>query len=82
MKLDPQTTVGSLLRAIPSSALVFDKLEIKIEGNEKKTLQEVCAHRGIGLHEFLGQLDQIDWENESVEERRSVHFLNGTVTED
>ena len=36
MKLDPQTTVRSLLRAIPSSGLVFDKLKIKIDGEEKK----------------------------------------------
>lgn len=82
MKLDPQTTVSSLVRAIPSSVLVFDKLEIKLEGNENKSLQEVCADRGMGLEEFLRQLDEIDWEKESVQERKSIQFLIGTFTED
>jgi hypothetical protein len=67
MRLDPRTTVESLLRAIPSSALVFEKLGIKADGNRKKSLQEVCTDGGIVLEEFLRELDEIDWEKESLE---------------
>jgi hypothetical protein len=67
MRLDPQITVEGLLRAIPSSALVFEKLGIKADGNQKKTLQEVCTDRGIGLEQFLRELHEIDWEKESLE---------------
>ncbi len=65
MKLDPDTTVASLLVAIPSSALVFDKFGIAADGNEDRTLQEVCTDTGIGFEEFLQAMDEIDWSEES-----------------
>ncbi len=67
MKLDPDTTVDSLLAAIPSSALAFDKLGIPIAGNKDKTVQEVCAERGMEFREFLRAMDEIDWETESAQ---------------
>ncbi len=67
MRLDPQTTVDTLLRAIPSSAYVFEKLGIQATSQEKRSLQQVCADRGIGLEEFLRELDAVDWENEISE---------------
>ncbi len=66
MKLDPQTTIADLLRALPSSALVFEKLGIHPTNKENTSLQQVCADRGIDLAEFLRELDEIDWEKESL----------------
>ena len=65
MKLDPRTTVASLLVAIPSSALAFNRLGIIAQGNEQKSLQEVCTDGGISMEEFLRIMNEIDWNKES-----------------
>jgi hypothetical protein len=62
--LDPKTTVTRLITAIPSSALVFTRFGIAVEGNETKPLQEVCSNFGIHLEEFLAAMDDIDWNEE------------------
>ena len=64
MRLDPDTTVGGLLAAIPSSALVFKQFGIRPNGYRDMTLQQVCAERGIDFNQFLQALDQIDWQQE------------------
>lgn len=68
VKLDPQTPVDGLLRAIPSSAIVFERFGISADPSEKRTLQEVCTDQGIRVEEFLGAMDEIDWNGESPEE--------------
>ncbi len=74
MKLDPQTTVGSLLRAIPSSALVFERLGITVGQSEGENLQEVCTRHGISLEEFLRAMDEIDWNEEGSSRRLSASY--------
>ncbi len=65
MKLDADTTLVSLLSAVPSSALALSRLGIATDGNERKTLQQVCADAGIGFEEFLRAMEEIDWNKES-----------------
>jgi hypothetical protein len=72
VKLDPHTRVGSLLVAIPSSALVFDRLGITAAGNEDKSLQKVCAARGVGMEDFLRAMDEIDWDKESPPDKEQT----------
>ncbi len=70
VKLDPNTTVASLLSAIPSSGVVFEKLGIGSPGDtEKRTLGQVCADCGIPFEDFLLRLNEIDWHNESPPDR-------------
>jgi hypothetical protein len=65
VKLDPNTTVASLLVAIPSSRVVFEKLGIRsVSDNENKTLVQLCADCGITFEEFLLRIDEIDWHKE------------------
>ena len=64
MKLDPDTTVAELLAAIPSSTLVFSKFEILSDPNENRTLQQICADHGIEFEQFLGAMNEIDWNKE------------------
>jgi hypothetical protein len=65
MKLDPDTTLGSLLTAIPSSAGVLRRLRITPDGNEHKTLEQICQDHNIAFDQFLRAMDEIDWEEES-----------------
>ncbi len=65
MRLDPQTPVANLLLAIPSSALAFHRLGILAQGNENKTLQELCTDGGISVEDFLRAMHEIDWSKES-----------------
>lgn len=67
MKLDPDTKIGSLLRAVPSSALAFEKLGIATAGNDDKTLQEMCVETGVKFQEFLSAMDEIDWDAETAQ---------------
>ncbi len=71
MNLDSDTKLSSLLSAIPSSTLIFDKLGIVVAGNQNKTLQHVCADAGIQFEEFLRAMDEIDWEKETPQHRDS-----------
>ncbi len=64
MKLDPQTAVASLLAAIPSAAVVFDRFGIQLDQDEKKSLQAVCAEHEVSLRDFLQAMDEIDWDPE------------------
>lgn len=65
MKLDPDTVVSRLLTAIPSSAAVFSQFHIMLDGNESKTLGQICADHGIDFAQFLRALNAIDWDQES-----------------
>lgn len=65
MKLDPETPLGDLLAAIPSSSQVLRRLGIATDGCEGKSLHQVCQDNGIALEEFLQALDQVDWDEEA-----------------
>lgn len=67
MKLDPNTKVASLLAAIPSSTIVFDKFKIGLDSAHEMTLQQVCAQAGIEFDDFLRAMDDIDWHEEPPE---------------
>ncbi len=71
VKLDPETTIGSLLAAIPSSALALEKLSITVAGNQNKTLREVCVEEGMQFQNFLRVMDEIDWEKETPQGHNS-----------
>lgn len=64
LKLDPDTTVSRLLVAIPSAAIAFSKLGLRVTGNEDRGIQRVCADQEIPFEKFLLAMDQIDWEEE------------------
>ena len=61
MEVDPNTTVGQLLGAIPSSSVVFDKFAIRRSAADNKTLEAACTERGIRLEEFLQAIEDLDW---------------------
>ncbi len=63
MKLDPDTTVATLLAAIPSSMLVLKRFGI-LSGDENKTLRQVCEARGIEFEQFLSAMNEINWKKE------------------
>jgi hypothetical protein len=65
MKLNPDTKICSLLVAIPSSVIALGKLGIPIDGNEEKTLQQVCLEREMKFQEILRAMDEIDWDKET-----------------
>lgn len=64
MKLDPEIRVASLLAAIPSSQVAFNRLQISLDGNQGKTLQQICSDNGIEFDQFLSTLKDIDWNRE------------------
>jgi hypothetical protein len=74
MRLDPDTSVSSLLAAIPSSAAVFTQFGIALDGNERKTLGQICADHGIDFERFLRAMNEINWDRESPSAR-----LNGVA---
>jgi 23S rRNA C2498 (ribose-2'-O)-methylase RlmM len=64
MKLDPNTRLASLLIAIPSTAAVLETFEITIDGNEEKSVQELCREHGITFQTFLKGMDNLNWNEE------------------
>jgi hypothetical protein len=72
LRLNPRTTVASLLAAIPSSAVVFNELGITTERSGGKSLEEICSANGIEIEKFLRALDEIDWEDEAPRDALSI----------
>lgn len=64
MEVDPETTVGQLLRAIPSSLAAFQNLDIPVSAVHEKTLLTICAENGIRLHDLLQAIEDLDWNGE------------------
>jgi hypothetical protein len=64
MTLDPKTKVGNLLEAIPSAAAVLEGFDIFTSGKEDKTLDELCAERGIAFEALLKGMNEVDWNDE------------------
>ncbi len=67
MKLDPETLLGDLLEAIPSSSQVLRRLGIATDGCKDKSLHQACQDSNIALEEFLQAMDEVDWEEEGHE---------------
>ena len=70
MRLDPNTKVANLLKAMPSCATAFEKLGIGISQVESESLQQACMEHGVRLEEFLRAMDEIDWSDESFRAKR------------
>lgn len=64
MKLDPETPLGDLMAAIPSSSQVLRRLGIATDGSKDKSLHQACQDSGIALEDFLRAMDEVDWEEE------------------
>lgn len=64
MTLDPKTKVANLLRAIPSANAVLKRLNILTNGNEDRTLDEICAESGIAFDLFLRRMNELNWNEE------------------
>lgn len=65
MKLESETPLGDLLAAIPSASHVLRQLGVRLDGNERKTMGELCREYGIAFDDFLRAMDQLDWEQEA-----------------
>ncbi len=65
MRLNPTTKLASLLTAIPSAELVLGDFHIAINGNESKTLEQLCAAHGITFHNFEKALNELNWNDEN-----------------
>lgn len=64
MRFNPNTKLNSLLTAVPSAATVCAGFHMTIDGNEDKSLGQLCAERGITFDSFLQALDELDWNEE------------------
>lgn len=64
MRLDPKIKLSSLLTAIPSAAVALEKLQITTDGNEEKSLEDLCAEHGITFSRFLEGMDDLNWNEE------------------
>jgi hypothetical protein len=43
---------------------VLEIFEITIDGNEEKSLQELCTEYGITFQTFLKGMDELNWNEE------------------
>lgn len=64
MQLNPSTKLSSLLNAIPSAALVCEKLHIQTNGNDDKSLERLCAEVDVTFASFLRALENLNWDDE------------------
>lgn len=64
MTLDPNTKVTSLLRAIPSAKAVLNQFDIRTNGNEERSLDELCAEHGIAFDTFLRGMNDLNWNDD------------------
>lgn len=58
--LNPETTVGEIVRAAPNRARVFEKLGIDYCCGGKKPLAEICAAKGLDAGTVLKMLEVLD----------------------
>lgn len=65
MKLESNTTVASLVSALPSAVVVFSRFGIPTTGSDSRTVQEVCSQYHVRCEDFLRAIEQLDWDGES-----------------
>jgi hypothetical protein len=65
MKLESNTTIASLVSALPSTIVVFSRFGIPIAGDENRTVQEVCRQHNVRCEDLLHAIEQLDWNGES-----------------
>jgi hypothetical protein len=64
MKLHPNTTIGRLLAALPSSGAVLDRMGIPSNGEDHRTLEQACADAKVSIESLFEALDRLDWDRE------------------
>lgn len=65
MKLESNTTIASLVSALPSTVVVFSRFGIPIAGSENRTVQEVCRQHNVPSEDLLRAIEELDWDGES-----------------
>ena len=71
-----EKTIGELVAEAPLRANVFEKRQIDYCCNGGRTLEQVCAEKGIPLEELLSEL-----EGETRQEKGAVDWRNRPLTE-
>ena len=69
MTIDPKTTVGKLVNALPSTAPVLQAYGISPQEVMDMPLREALADVHASVDEFLRALNDIDWSAEFREDR-------------
>jgi hypothetical protein len=64
MKLHPDTTIGRLLAALPSSGAALDRMGISSNVEDHRTLQQACADAEVSVESLFEALDRLDWDRE------------------
>jgi hypothetical protein len=64
MTIDPKTTVGQLITALPSTMPLLQGYGISPQQSSDKSLCEVLTDVHVDLEEFLQALNEIDWNAE------------------
>lgn len=65
MTIDPKTTVGELINALPSTMPVLQSYGISPRQAADKPLWKALTDVHVEIGEFLHALDEIDWNADS-----------------
>ena len=87
-----ERTIGELVAEAPLRANVFEKRQIDYCYNGRRTLEQVCAEKGIPVEELLAELEAqtrkegaIDWQSQNLSElvghivQRHHEYLRSTL---
>jgi hypothetical protein len=66
MMIDPKTTVGKLITALPSTAPVLQSYGISPQKAMDTPLWKALTDVHANVEEFMSALDDIDWNSESA----------------
>ena len=58
--ITPETPIGEIVRATPSSARIFEKLHIDYCCGGKKSLADVCDSKKLDAHTVIAMLSTLD----------------------
>ena len=65
MSIDPQTTVGRLITALPSTMALLQSYGISLPETKDSPLAKALADAHVDVDEFLHAVEEIDWSAES-----------------
>jgi hypothetical protein len=64
MIIDPKTTVGQLITALPSTMPLLQSYGVSLEQTTDQPLWKVLMDVQVEIDEFLHAVDEIDWSAE------------------
>ena len=64
MTIDPKTTVGQLITALPSTMPLLQSYGVSLEQTTDQPLWKVLMDVQVEMDEFLHAVDEIDWSAE------------------